>query len=128
MSCRFALDPLCGKKVVNELALLQRVDASPIKAPKRFPLPRIVNLLQKFRFLPIKDALQQYGEGCDGRHVQASSGDESKLECFFNVLSLRSFRGRKPSLRTPVGVTIQDRESGAGSVVISATCATTSLS
>ena len=47
---------------------------------------------------------------------------------FFNVLSVRSFRVRKPSLRTPVGVTIQDRESGAGSVVISATCATTSLS
>ena len=79
------------KKVVNELALLQRVDASPIKAPNRFPLPIIVNLLQKFRFLPMKDALQQYGEGCDGRHEQASSSDESKLECFFNVLSVRSF-------------------------------------
>ena len=100
MSCRFALDLV--NKVVKKLALLQRVDASPIKAPKRFPLPRILNILQKFRFLPMKDALQQYGEGCDGRHVQASSGDESKLECFFNVLSVRSFRGRKPSLRIPV--------------------------
>ena len=40
---------------------------------------------------PVKDVLQESGEGCDGRHVQASPSDACRLESFSMFLQCMSF-------------------------------------
>ena len=55
-------------------------------------------LLQRLAASPLEEALQQHGEGRDGRHVQASLGDASKLEC------LQLFLLQTPVLRVSGGI------------------------
>ena len=64
-------------------------------------------LLQRLDASPIKEGLRQFAEGCDGRHVQVSTCDASRLKMFFNdcfsmFFLVRSVTGRRPFLRTLV--------------------------
>ena len=54
-------------------------------------LPTVAHCCSVLSLPPIKDGLQQYEEGCDGRHVLALLGDANRLECFFNVFPVRFF-------------------------------------
>ena len=85
-------------------------------------------LLQRLSLLSVKDGLQQHGDGFDGRHGQALLGDASRSECFFNVLPVRSFLEEEGCFSGHLccrRCQPEDRQSGTGSVVVTARRATT---
>ena len=68
-------------------------------------------LLQRFVAPPIKDGLQQYGEGCGARFVQALLGDASSLKCFSMFFQCVLFRGRRMGQAIFVAISVALRMS-----------------